>query len=260
MKKQRKQFSFMELRNQGQNGTRGYAMAALLVAIGVLAVLMTVALPTWRQMVQREKEEELIFRGRQYVRAISLFQRKYAASYPPSVDILLSQHYLRKKYKDPMTADGEFQILYQMSAQQTPGTGRGGTQNQGQPGAGGRGGSGFGSQGGGSFGGGTLGPQGGMVGVASKSTDTSIRLYNGRNHYNEWQFIFVPTVMPGQGRPGMPGAGGRGGMSPGGVGPGGGRGMGPGGGRGMGGRGMGPGGGTGPGGQFPQGGRGGRGQ
>jgi len=47
-------------------------------------------------------------------------------------------------------------------------------------------------------------PQGGIVGVASKSKATSIRLYNGRNHYNEWQFIFVQQAQA----PGAPGPGG----------------------------------------------------
>ena len=59
----RKQFSLMELRNQGRAGTDGYAMAALLVMLAVMAVMMSVAMPAWRQMVQREKEEELVFRG-----------------------------------------------------------------------------------------------------------------------------------------------------------------------------------------------------
>ena len=31
--------------------------------------------------------------------------------------------------------------------------------------------------------------RGGVMGVASKSKDTSIRIYNGRTHYNEWQFV-----------------------------------------------------------------------
>jgi type II secretory pathway pseudopilin PulG len=243
----------MELRNQGLSATRGYAMAALLVMLGVMAVLLTVAMPTWRQLVQREKEEELVFRGRQYVRAVGLFQRKYAASFPPNIDTLLSQRFLRRKYADPMTEDGEFQVLYQMSAQQpgqTGGRGGPGSQGRGGPASSGRPGTtASGQQGSSAFGGGTLGPRGGMIGVASKSSATSIRLYNGRNHYNEWQFIYAPTLMPGQGmgRPGMPG--GRGGTGPGGMGPG------------RGGRGTGPGGGPGSGQPmpFPQGGRGGRG-
>ena len=98
----------MNRAGQAQNRESGYAMAALLVAIAVLAIAMTVAMPAWRQAGQREKEEELIFRGRQYVRAIQLYQRKYAATYPADVDILVKQKFLRKKYKDPMVADGEF--------------------------------------------------------------------------------------------------------------------------------------------------------
>ena len=44
----------------------GYAMAALIVAMGIMAIMMTVAMPVWRQTAQREKEEELVFRGLQY--------------------------------------------------------------------------------------------------------------------------------------------------------------------------------------------------
>ena len=105
------------MKRAGQAGsqTAGYAMAALLVAIAVMGVAMTVALPAWRQQTQRENEEELIFRGRQYVRAVQLFQRRYAAAYPPDVDLLLQLKLLRKKYTDPMVKDGEFEILYQGS-------------------------------------------------------------------------------------------------------------------------------------------------
>ena len=73
----------MELAGQGN---RGYAMAALLVAMSVMAVLMSALLPVWSHMATREKEEELIFRGRQYARAIGLFQRKFANTPPPTID------------------------------------------------------------------------------------------------------------------------------------------------------------------------------
>ena len=55
-------------------GHRGYAMAALLVGMSVMAVLMGALLPVWTHMATREKEEELIFRGRQYARAIGLYE------------------------------------------------------------------------------------------------------------------------------------------------------------------------------------------
>src|SRR5262245_27766724 len=95
----------------------GYAMAALLVGMAVMAVVMSVAVPKWTTLAKREREAELIFRGEQYARAIALFQRKYANAAPPSVDILIEQRFLRKKYKDPMVKDGEFRLLYAGSAQ-----------------------------------------------------------------------------------------------------------------------------------------------
>ena len=36
-----------------------------------------------------------------------------------------------------------------------------------------------------------------IVGVASTSTKETIRVYNHKNHYNEWQFIYDPTVDRG---------------------------------------------------------------
>ena len=101
----------MGLAGQGRSADqRGYAMAALLVSMSVMAVLMGAALPVWSHATQREREEELIWRGEQYRRAIMLFQRKYANTFPPTVDILVEQKFLRKKYKDPVT-DDEFQII-----------------------------------------------------------------------------------------------------------------------------------------------------
>ena len=91
-------------------------MAALLVAMSVMAVFMTIALPVWNTQAQREKEAELVFRGEQYARAVMLYQRKFANALPPSVDVLLTDRYLRKKYKDPITG-GDFQLLSGASAQ-----------------------------------------------------------------------------------------------------------------------------------------------
>src|SRR5690349_11471311 len=44
----------MHLRGQ----QKGYAMAALLVAMSIMAIMMTVAMPVWKQTAQREKEDE----------------------------------------------------------------------------------------------------------------------------------------------------------------------------------------------------------
>src|SRR6185295_10554941 len=111
-----------------KRGQHGYAMAALLVALAVMAILMTAAMPTWRQMVRREQEAELIFRGQQYAHAIGLFQRRAGPGVlPPSVDVLVEQKFLRKKYLDPITGE-DFDLLRitaQASGQQAPQPGRG---------------------------------------------------------------------------------------------------------------------------------------
>ena len=147
-------------------------MAALLVGMSVMAVLMSALLPVWSHMATREKEEELIFRGKQYARAIGLFQRKYANTPPPSIDVLVEQRFLRKKYKDPITKD-EFQPIYANQAVQAPGA-PAGAQRPGQqpqrplprtPATTLQ--SGFGSTG--------AGPQGGIIGVTSKSKDARSR-------------------------------------------------------------------------------------
>ena len=90
---------------------QGYAMVALLVAISIMSIALSVALPAWSAIAKREREDELIFRGEQYARAIALYQRRYANAFPPSVDVLVQQRFLRRRYKDPMTADGEFQMI-----------------------------------------------------------------------------------------------------------------------------------------------------
>lgn len=178
---------------------RGYAMAALLVAMSVMAVLMSALLPVWSHMATREKEEELIFRGKQYARAIGLFQRKFANAAPPTIDVLVEQRFLRKKYKDPITGE-DFQPIYANQGIVPPGGGPS-AQRPGQsatlsPPAQQTLQSGFGSSG--------AGVQGGVIGVTSKSKDESIKVYNGRTRYNEWAFVYVQTsVRPGQqGTPG----------------------------------------------------------
>lgn len=217
-------------------GQQGYAMVALLVALSVMAVLMTAAMPTWRQAAQREKEAELVFRGQQYARAIGLFQKKAGPGVlPPSIDALVDGHYLRKKYMDPITGQ-DFDVL--SAAQPTTPGGRGAAQpGGGQPG---RGAAPPTS--------GTAAPtqanvaRGGVMGVASKSKATSIRIYNGRTHYNEWQFVYVAqTTAPGQGAGpgrGQPQRGGQGQGAGGGFDTGGGVGRGRGGPGGPGGRGF----------------------
>jgi type II secretory pathway pseudopilin PulG len=214
--------ALMNLQHRGdarKTTARGYAMAGLLVSLAVMGVLMSVAMPVWRQAAQREKEAELVFRGEQYARAIGLFSRKNGGAFPPNLDILVEQRFLRRKFKDPMLKDGEFLPLYADSQRGDQPTAR-----EGQTGANRQSESSFtalGGQGRATFqvtpaqsGRGTLGPRGGVIGVASQSKEKSIRLYKGRGQYDQWQFIYIPvSTQPGAAPPG----GGTGPGLPGGV-------------------------------------------
>jgi type II secretory pathway pseudopilin PulG len=199
-------------------------MAVLLVAMAVMAILMSVAMPVWRQANQREKEEEYLWRANQIVRGIVLFGKKRANAMPNSLDDLLNtnERYLRKKYKDPITND-DFELFRQGAAVALPG--QVGTRPQsGQspaqgtsptPGQRGQTSSAFGAAG--------AGP---IMGVFSKSKAESVRPYKGRTHYNEWivtvQDYRSPLGGPAgqQGQPGAPGQPGRGGPGAGRGGPG----------------------------------------
>ena len=184
----------------------GYAMAALLVAMSVMAIMMSVAMPTWSHMIRREKEQELLFRGNQYARAINQYQRKFANASPATLDVLIEQRLLRKKFKDPLSPskDGEFQLLYLSSRAGGPqgaGTSFGAARGAGARGIG-AGGSGTDTQSGSTY---STTPSGGIVGVASKNTGTSIKIYKGKQKYNEWQFVGMEQSQ--QAGPGAGGAG-----------------------------------------------------
>lgn len=181
-------------------------MAALLVALAIMSVIMMTALPAWRFQAKREKEAELAWRGEQWARAIGLYQRKNG-TFPPSLDILVQQRYIRKKYKDPFAEDGEFLARY-AGVQPAPGTPPPPGVNNPQRGNTGR--SSFQTPP--TFSGnpgipGGQGQPGGIIGVMSKSKEASIRIYKGATRYNEWNFTMAsnqPGVGPG-GQRGMPG-------------------------------------------------------
>ena len=233
---------------RSQEGERGYAMAALLVGLFVMGVLATVAMPVWTQAARREKEAELVFRGEQYARAVGLFQRKMGpGTLPPNLDLLVDQKFLRRKYTDPITG-ADFAPINAATAQAaglgaTPGgrgaagtgPGGGGAQSgvQGgglggarpggaqEPGAGGQGTPQGGAPPGGQGRPGTTGqiglPPGGIVGVVSASNAASLRLYNGRDHYNQWAFVYNPPTPVAGGAAGGVQGGQAGGVGPGGA-------------------------------------------
>jgi type II secretory pathway pseudopilin PulG len=155
---------------------RGFTYTALLAAIVIIGISLGSATKYWQNISLRDKEEELIFRGDQYRRAIEryYFSIPGRMQYPPSVDELLKdsrtpqgKRYLRQKYKDPVTGEDFVEIRDPLSNR--------------------------------------------VTGVYSASEKEPIKQANfpeqykdfeGKKRYSDWRFVYAPPqghpVIPGQ--------------------------------------------------------------
>jgi hypothetical protein len=187
----------------------------------------------YHQQMKRDQEEELVHRGVEYERAIRKYYRKFGSYPATVEMLEDSNHmrFLRKRYKDPITGK-DFKVLHQVDVMMAFGNAIGGGgiaggQTLGQPvgsmnapptpaattdsnanpsdSSGTAGGQAqqnapsnsnstlpFASISGQPAGGQTMGG-GGIAGVASVSTDQSIRVYNKKDHYNDWLFAYNPA-------------------------------------------------------------------
>ena len=89
----------------------GYSLVAVAASIAIMTIMMGVAAPTWRYVMQDMREEELIFRGGQIADAIDRYQKKNGNAPPVSLEVLVKGKYLRKAYKDPMTEKGVWRFV-----------------------------------------------------------------------------------------------------------------------------------------------------
>src|SRR5215471_15901186 len=109
-------------------GQRGYLLLSVMLLVTIMLIMMAIEAPRIAQQIQREKEQELVDRGKQYAMAIKRFYHKNGA-YPVSLEQLEDTNhirFLRKRFKDPMTPEGEWKLIHVGEAQFTlpaPGTG-----------------------------------------------------------------------------------------------------------------------------------------
>ena len=105
------------LRGPGRRAQEGYALLLVVFLTVVLLVATMSAGPRILTEGRREKETEMIWRGKQYVRGVKLFYRKLGR-FPTSLDDLTkpqigSLHFMRQAYKDPMNKkDGAWRLIY----------------------------------------------------------------------------------------------------------------------------------------------------
>jgi len=141
-------------RESSRKVQRGFILVMLLGAMMVMGILMTKAMPSVITEIQRDQEEELIFRGESLRNAIKRF-KAITGQYPPKLEDLLRVRppIIRQLYKDPMTHEGDWDLITQV-----------------QPGA--------------------SGDKTGLpiVGVRSHSQKDSLKVYRGKTLYSDWVF------------------------------------------------------------------------
>lgn len=186
-----------------RHGTaRGFTLVGMIIVFTVMTVLVSAAMPVWSKIIQREKEEELIFRGLQYAEAIRVFQLRNGR-YPLRLEELVTvrPRAIRQLWKDPMTETGEWGLIY---AQAGPGRRRG---RRGQPSRGvapQQDPQTFGGSGPRSLGGEQSRAQQGrgaravapIMGVHSLSSETALKSFFGGGTHSDWRFTveIVPAA------------------------------------------------------------------
>lgn len=146
---------------------RGFGYIGLLILVAMMSVALAGAGEVWHTAQQREKEQELLFAGGQFRRAIAQYYANTpgkARRYPLHLEELLQdprhpgvRRYLRKIYLDPMTGKAEWGLV--------------------------------------------TGPGGEIYGVYSRSQDAPLKQagfrlaekdFEGRTKYSEW--VFMPVL------------------------------------------------------------------
>jgi type II secretory pathway pseudopilin PulG len=103
---------------------RGFTYLAMLLAVAVVGIGLAAAGQSWSTAAQRDKEQELLFAGDQFRRAIRLYYRNSpdqstpGAAYPKALKDLLedgrrgdTKRHLRKLYADPLTGKPEWGLV-----------------------------------------------------------------------------------------------------------------------------------------------------
>ncbi|MGA9669990.1 MAG: type II secretion system protein, partial [Terracidiphilus sp.] len=185
----------------------GFTLVAVMFMLAILVLSLSVAVPRIKKELQRDREVEATHRGKQYIRAIQLYYRKFHA-YPPNLDALEKTNelrFLRKKYVDPITGKNDWKPIafgqnkvptamgffgQPLSGSSIAGTGPGnpaivpaavsneGPVPDGSPSASSPSGQTFGGA--------------GIIGFSIPSEKQSILVYKKQNHFNQWEFVYDP--------------------------------------------------------------------
>ena len=101
---------------------RGYTYIGLLILVALMGTVLATAGVVWHTQLQRERESELMFDGRQFARAITLFYERTPVGqrprFPARLEDLVDDRrwptttrHLRRVFVDPMTGKPEWGIV-----------------------------------------------------------------------------------------------------------------------------------------------------
>lgn len=210
----------------------GYVLIVIMLMMVLLVIAVTAIAVREATQIRRDREVEAVHRGTEYARAVKRFYRKFGR-YPARIEELESTNnmrFLRKRYKDPISGD-DFRILHYGEQKSVPrglfgapfGAGSGGS-------AGGAGGGIAGAVLGSAMGGGQAGGQRGgqppaagtpaasmgstlgsgqtfgggpIIGVAGVKDQASLKDWNGKTNYKDWEFYYDPRFDTQGQQPGI---------------------------------------------------------
>ena len=196
----------------------GYVLLAVLLAMTIMLIALSIEAPRIAQQIKRQKEEELVHRGKDYATAVKRFVHKNGGRFPLSIEQLEDTNhvrFLRKRYKDPMTGESDWRLVHFGEAQVTIPAPNPGLNGSTQPGLfNSSSSSGQGSTSGNqsnnnsltqntnqqnnnastlltqNIGNGQTVGGGQIIGVASINKGKSIKEFNDKDHYNDWLFVY----------------------------------------------------------------------
>jgi type II secretory pathway pseudopilin PulG len=206
----------------------GYVLLAVMFLLLLLTISLAIALPKMSKSIQRDRDLETMQRGKQYIRAVRMYYKKFGA-YPSSIDALVKPtnniRFLRKKYVDPTTGKEDWKPIrlgqnkcptamgffgQPLAGSSTSASGSStssstssslfsstSTTDSSTTSSTASSGSTTSSSSttesttgltGKTFGG------GGIIGFSPNSPKQSILVYKKKNHYNEWEFVYDPIM------------------------------------------------------------------
>jgi hypothetical protein len=97
-----------------RNPESGYVLLLVFAMAAILAITLYTQVPRAAFEAQRDKEQLLMDRGHQYIRAVTLFVHNFNR-FPGSMDELENtngKRFLRRRYVDPMTGKADWRLLH----------------------------------------------------------------------------------------------------------------------------------------------------